>query len=261
MNIYIRNPTARLGNLLIQIKNALHIAIYMGYNVILPQHEYFNTRYIIINKRVNVNAKRITDKYEFFCCEEFKAVNPKIFKNNIESVSSIMKDIFIFKNIVSLGVNDLVIHIRSGDIFSPGPDGPHPDYIMPPLSYYTNIINNNNHEHIYLIAEDNLNPCINKLLELYPNIQFNIQSLEKDIEMVLSAVNIVISYGTFITQLLTVSDNIKKVYSPSYSENKKLDLYETSNYNLIITNLNQYHNEMHPWKNTPDQINKMLTFV
>ena len=258
MNICIRNQTGRLGNFIIQIKNALHIATYNNYNVILPQHEYFNTSYIIINKNVDATAPHITDKDEFYLCQQFKALNPEIFRSNTEIVSRIMKDIFIFKNIESLGVNDLVIHIRSGDIFSASP---HPEYIMPPLSYYTNIIENNTYDQIYLIAEDTLNPCINKLLELYPNIHFNIQSLEKDIEVVLSATNIVISYGTFITELLTVSDNIKNVYSPNYSDYQTITLYETPHYNLTMIDLTHYRDEMRPWTNTPHQINKMLSFV
>jgi hypothetical protein len=49
---------------------------------------------------------------------------------------------------------------------------------MPPLSYYVEIINNNNFKNIYLIAEDTLNPCINSLLNMYPNIIFKINTLD-----------------------------------------------------------------------------------
>ena len=38
---------------------------------------------------------------------------------------------------MELDENDVVIHIRSGDIFN---KCPHPVYIMPPLSYYVNIL-------------------------------------------------------------------------------------------------------------------------
>ena len=54
--------------------------------------------------------------------------------------------------------NDVVIHIRSGDIFN---KCPHPVYIMPPLSYYVNILNEKNFNKIYLVAADKLNPFIN----------------------------------------------------------------------------------------------------
>ena len=202
----------------------------------------------------------MTDNHEYYFRERCSNATPDMFKCNTDRVLTIMKDIFLYKNVESLGDNDLVIHIRSGDIFSPYWAGPHPDYIMPPLSYYTNIINNNNYENIYLIAEDNLNPCINKLLELYPNIQFTIQSLEKDINTILSAVNIVISYGTFIPQLMFVSDNIKNMYSPSYTEHDNNGFVEVPNYNIIITDLNQYRYEMYPWRNIPEQYNKMLTY-
>jgi hypothetical protein len=133
----------------------------------------------------------------------------------------------------ALDAEDLVIHIRSGDIFD---KDPHPGYIMPPLSYYLDIIRINTFKNIYLLAEDRKNPCINALLELYPTIQFELQPLEKDVRLILGAVNIVASYGTMIDSLLLFSNNIKRVYRPSYY----LRIINQDHINYITIDLDKY---------------------
>ena len=175
-----------------------------------------------------------------------------LFQKNKDTVITILNDIFIFKNIPPLGNNDLVIHIRSGDIFRG--TGAHIGYLSPPLSYFKNIIEQNNYDNIYLVAEDTVNPCINRLLELYPRIIFKIQTLEQDIKLILAATNIVISIGTFIPELLNLSNNIKNIYRPSYVYCNKPDC------KIHITDLNEYKKSMLPWKNTPKQHEIMVNY-
>jgi len=250
MNVKIERP-GRLGNFLIQIKNSLHIALYYKYNVILPVHPFLNTTYIIINKDVTRNDKAITDKSNFFQKGQIQNIDQSLFTLNTDKVITMVKDIFKINNVPPLDHDDLVIHIRSGDIFK---SNPHPGYVMPPLSYYTNIIKQHNYKKIYLLAEDRLNPCINQLLELYPTIIFKLQSLEQDIKIILAATHIVMSYGTFIPSLLMVSNNKKDVYCPSYSS------YNNQECTIHITDLQEYHKMMLPWKNTDEQREKMVTY-
>ena len=106
----------RLGNFLIQIKNALHIALFYQYNVIIPNHIFFTTRYININKRITRASRRLTNKYNFFYRDKITGIDQKLFNQNGERVLEIMKKIFMIKNITPLATNDLAIHIRSGDI-------------------------------------------------------------------------------------------------------------------------------------------------
>ena len=117
---------------------------------------------------------------------------------------------------------------------------------MPPLSYYTKIINSNIYDNIYLASEDTANPCVNELLKLYPNIKFNIQSLDEDIGLILDAANIVMSFGTFIPFLLTFSKNIQNLYHPSYYTHFNTDL----NFNKYSINLDKYHNMIDKWHNS-----------
>lgn len=255
MNLKIQYSN-RVGNFLIQIKNAIHIALYYNYNVILPVHPLLNTTYITINKDVTLDSEIITNKYNFYYKDRIQNIDKSLFDINADKTIMILKDIFKIKNISPLGNDELVIHIRSGDIFG---SKPHSGYIIPPLSYYINIIEKNKYKNIYLLAEDRLNPCINQLIKLYPNIIFNLQSLEQDITIILAARNIVISYGTFLTSILMHSNNKENVYIPSYLNYNNHDNI-IPDCKMHITDLQEYHNMMIPWENTAEQIEKMVTY-
>ena len=162
--------------------------------------------------------------------------------------------IFIIKDIKPLEDDTLIIHIRSGDIFT---GTPAPLYINPPLSYYVDIINNNSFNNIYIISEDKQNPIIDRLLNKYHNIIFKVSPLEEDIKIILSAKNIVYSVGTFIPSLISLSDNIRIVYKPSYEKYKIL-----CNENVIIhtVDLDEYWDRLYPWLNTKEQVLSMLNY-
>ena len=250
MNIVI-GRLARLGNALIQLRNAIRIGLFYNYNVILPPHYLLNTTYIVLNKNIGPEAEAIRDNHHFLYKDRIENVDKTLFKINHDRMREIMKEIFVIKDIPPLGGSDLVIHIRSGDLFIG--NRPHPNYLSPPLSFYTDILNTNTYENIYMIAEDRGNPCIDRLLELYPNIVFKVQTLREDIAIILGATNIIMSIGTFIPQLLELSDNIKMIYRANYQFGIKT--CETR-----VTDLREYAQLMLPWKNTQEQRATMLTY-
>jgi len=243
-NIWIKGWYGRLGNNIIQLYKVIQLAVTKNYNVIVPRHKYFSKTYICLNKQIGINSKRISDPNNYFYTSDL----PNIDHNR---VLQILRDCFTIKDVKALDAEDLVIHIRSGDIFD---KDPHPAYIMPPLSYYLDIIRTNTFKNIYLLGEDRKNPCINALLELYPSIQFQLQPLEKDIRLILAAVNVVSSYGSMIDSLLLFSNNIKRVYRPSYSA----ILFKLESVQYIITDLDEYKESMSPWRNTAEQREMIL---
>ena len=254
-NIDIRG-CGKIGNFIIMLSNAIRIALFYNYNIILPNNPYINTRYIVINNNVNIDNEKITNPNNFFYRSRINNIDTILFRKNTLKTLEVLKSCFALKNEIPLGNNDLLIHMRSSDIFS---NNPHPSYLTPPLSYYVNIINKNKFNEIYLIAEDRINPCINRLLQLYPKIKFKIQSLEEDVKLILGAKNVVMGFGTFIPSLLLVSDNIKNLYKASYMNNDELDIL-----NRIIKvfniELSAYKKKMTPWKNTLEQRKFMLTY-
>ena len=165
---------------------------------------------------------------------------------------------------VQVDINDLFIYIRSGDIFKI--DNNH--YAQPPLCFYKNIINNyNNFTKIYIISQDNINPVINKLIEEYPKINFNINSLRYDIAYLINAFNIVGAISTFINIIIRFNDNLKYYWEYNIdSDAVKIVNFHHSLYKPFknITYLRmepskRYINEMSNWKHTESQINLMIT--
>lgn len=153
----------RLGNNIIQLSNIIHIAIAFKHNIkINVQHRFFDVS--LIEKYFNKynNSEIITDDSNFFGHQA--AFSNAIFKQNIEEKKKILQKAFLINNINKLPENDIVIHIRSGDIFS---SNPHPGYIPPPLSYYTKEIDKCKYKKIHIICEDTKNPVVNELRKLY----------------------------------------------------------------------------------------------
>ena len=254
--IIINKWSGFLGNNIKQIINAIHIALVYKHNIRIPKHTFFNTNYINISPITNnIN---IVDKDNFYYREKIN-VSKNVFETNHYKVIEILRNIFVIKNISELPKYDVVIHIRSGDIFN---NKPHPDYIVPPLSYYTNIIDDNlfhKNKNIIIIAENTKNPTVNKLLELYPKIQYKQQQLSEDIKILLGANIVIESFGTFTNQLLKLSYNIKHIFSPSYQFNF-IKKYIPYNIDITIINLDNYRNQMYPWKNTSQQNQLILNF-
>tara|TARA_B100001287_G_scaffold276862_1_gene290270 strand:+ start:1032 stop:1799 length:768 start_codon:yes stop_codon:yes gene_type:complete len=245
----------RFGNSIIQLQNILHIALYLNETIKENiQHEFFDINRIndILNNDHKDNI--IEEKHNFFV-REVLDYPKEVFTTNIQKVQQILEESFIIKDIPKLNENDYVIHIRTGDIFD---ENPHPKYIMPPFSYYKNIIENTNYNKIIIIAEDTKNPTINKLLKEYPNIDFKIQSFYKDIQTILGATNIISSFGTFIPYLALLSKNIKNLYQPEYQG--WYGHFKHTHVNVYKIELPGYYEKMHPWKNTPEQIDVLLNY-
>ena len=249
----------RLGNNIHQLHNCILIGLYYNYNIRIPPHDFFSTTYIKLHNLPITET--ITDKGNFFFNRsEIKNIDKKLFSVNIKKSLDILRDCFIIKgdSILPLDDNDLVIHIRSGDIFSTCINK---YYWQPPLSFYVNFINKNEFKNIYLVSEDNSNPCVDKLLELFPNIQYKQNTLEDDIKIILAAKIIISSNGWFVDELVKMSYNIKYVHN--YSNEWFIDELVKMSYNVehVYNCSNQtYIDFVTPWENTSEQRNIMLTF-
>jgi hypothetical protein len=213
--LIIKNWIGRTGNNLISLLNALFISVFNNYNLSFPKHQFLNTTSITFDN-CNTNVKIHDENNTFYYKSKLKNINDIMFydKSTQKKVYKIMKKMCLIK-IPYKQNNDLVIHIRSGDQFDNRKCFSTSYYLAPPFYYYDTILSNNNFDNIYIIAEDNKNPVIQKLCKKYPNIKFEIQSLEKDIKILLSSSNVIFSAGTFLN-LLVFSENIKTVYFPKY---------------------------------------------
>ena len=240
--IILNNWYGRLGNNIQQIFNVISIALFYEQDIYFKvNHTFFDLKVIENYFNKYKNSKNITDKYNFFFTR--KLPFPKyIFELNTIEKINLMKKSFLIKDIDKLDENDLVIHIRSGDLFRKKPHG---CYIPPPLSYYVKQINKHKYKQIIIVCEDKINPVVNKLLELYKkNTVHNINSLEEDIKIILGATNIISSVGTFTFSLLIFSNHIKYHYGKQ-GNNKELK---------------DYYKIMKPWINTKEQRDYILSY-
>ena len=281
--IKITRWDGRLGNNISQLFNAIQISLYYGCNISIPNHNLFDTIWIsrlvtnsFDSEFVDINLqKQLSDnelKSDFFY--DLYKYDERIFEYNIQQTVSILKESFKIREdkTCDLGENHVVLHIRGGDIFQGS--NPHSDYITPPIYYYKTILDSNNYKRIILISEDRLNPTVGELLKLYPNIEFKIQSLEEDIKLLLASKNVIMSYGTFVPRLLTLSNRIKKIYKPSYLEKGLIDQQLGVNSQKMCINiliklgievhdfeLDDYFKKQSPWKNSELQRDLLINYL
>ena len=236
----------RLGNNIKQLSNIIDIALMYKHNIKfnVKNINFFDLTAIKKYFSKYNNTQIIQDNtFSFFYKNKLK-FPLEIYELNIKERNEILKNALLIKNISKLNENDVVVHIRSGDIFS---SKAHPAYVPPPLSYYVKEINKYKYEKIYIICEDTINPVINELLKIYKNAVYQKNSLEKDIRMILGATNIIFSVGSFIPALMLLSDNIKHVHDIASIENFK--------------ELEDYYKITKPWKNTQIQREYILSYV
>lgn len=238
--LILQSWTGRLGNNIQQLSNIIQIAIAYEHNVSFKVgHPLFNLK--IIQEYFNKYNNNKIDKGLFYYQHKMY-YSLDIYEQNIEERNNLLKKSFLIKDVNKLDEDDLIIHIRSGDIFS---DKPHGAYVPPPLAYYIKYINKIQHKRIIILSEDKKNPVINKLLQLYKNAEYNKRSLNDDIKIILGATKIIYSIGTFIPWLLFMSDNIKLVYGSPYSQHEELK---------------DYYQIMKPWRNTKIQRDYILNY-
>jgi hypothetical protein len=154
-------------------------------------------------------------------------------EKSIEIINKYIKPYIEYELIDNKGINfvhDLIIHVRSGDIFNI--KFPLNNYTQPPYSFYKKIIEENNFENIYILSENyNINPVIPKLLENYNNIKFLSNDLETDFKIMLNSHYFVNSNSTLSLIVNSISKLEKKIFSSSlWNKGYSINDYHYYNY-------------------------------
>ena len=266
MYLTIKNWKGRLGNNIIQIINLLIHAKYLKMNVKINKLKNFINKKKIIFFPNKIETIFLHDEYNDFTHTKIK-INNKEYDFNIKEVlfyESIRKELLNMfcikrKDIINFPQKTLIIYIRSGDLFPQTQKKVHPKYISAPYYYYDYILKKykNKYKKYILVAEDDNNPVIKKLLKNYPNIIWNKNSLHEDLKIVLGACHIVSCVGTFIKSLSWLNPNIKKVYLPSFVGRKSY--YPNLKFEKI--KLPGFKEKLGKWKNTEIQKNLLLNYI
>jgi hypothetical protein len=251
------------GNTMICINNIIYYCEILGCKNI-----YLNPRFnryiknkivtdkliISLNSQVNCNdpTTLCTSLYANFFWFNLIVVKPEIrfdvIKNEIK------------RNLPQLKINkeDLYIHIRINK--------KNIHYAQPPLCFYETIINNFKFKNIYLIANIEKSPIVDKLISKYPNIIFQKNSIEVDISYLANAYNIVGSMSSFLEVCVRMNDNLKNFFEFDVFKqiSKILFLhhdfyYYPRKYNIFqMKSSNDYRNKMFVYKMTPEQDQYMI---
>ena len=262
----------RLGDNIFQVIRALHVAIYLKKRELdIPRHKYFKTNQIVVtsSEETEGQIKGSFDNFKSYKCGhvEQSTLN-KASKKNHETVYNLLRGLLNIQPSKIYSDNDLFLYMRSGDLFGnkctniefKGTDqtlvGKVDDRPQPPLDFYVKVIESKSWENIYIICEDSSNPNVNELIKKYPKIIYNKQSLEKDIEMILGAVNVTHYNGNFIDTLYLFSDTLKTFYCfDHHFQNDYKKGYTSMRYNA-----GDYYKSMGKWKVSKEQLKLMITY-
>lgn len=155
----------------------------------------------------------------------------------------------------TLGVESLVIHVRSGDIMTSA--GSHAAYAQPPCSYYGRILQDANWSQIYVFSEDMANPCLMSLRSIgHLNVG---GSLNKDLSRMLGARNLAIGRGTMGFMMAIMSLSLERIYTFNASTSRFLVETDISIHKNCVPSRSYYVQVVRHWKCTKGQLSQMKT--
>lgn len=238
--------------------------------LILPVENRIYINHTLLDKEYNLQIEVAQESFQGDLITDISFEFFYVFYNlKIENRIGILKN-EIVNNLpkVNVNKNDLIIHIRSGDIFQhKGETDYAPDYSQPPLCFYQKILEQFKFSDIYIIAEDNIfNPVIEELKKKYPKIKYNQNSLEIDLSYLIYGYNIVGSISSFLISSIKLNDNIKFFWEyDRYPMCSKIYHFHHSIFNIQrkytiyqMPPSEIYKYRMIVWKCSDEQINIML---
>lgn len=223
--LYIRR-LGRFSNALIQIAQAIEIALRVGARVIYlpPDHRTFDlfesrVDMLIEDTDIRLRVERppstiVRLEGEFFYSHRHSSLFPTP-PQRARWIRALREHTgLMMRNRSPWGHDELVIHIRAGDIFS---SKPHGSYAQPPLSFYNEAIRHFKPRVVHLVYENNLNPVIRPLKKSlvleHIEVQEHSGALREDISVILNAQALVAGSGTFVPGILALSEHVKTVYT------------------------------------------------
>jgi hypothetical protein len=267
--VKIKNWNGRLGNNIIQTLQAVQYALKYNANIVILPRGIFNG-YQAYGKylkgtEININPTSLKKNTKIIAhnmfWHEYREGGDA--REDLDEYASkavpYAKKIWSLPSLgVALGGDVLVMHIRGDDIFKN--KWKNPFYVTPPLAYYQKIIDEGNWNQVRIISGDDLNPCLNVLVNQYDHVTWNKGTLDQDMSVLLAARNVATSFGSFAHSLVTFSDNLEKLWQPSQNnEFYNIRLYRPD-IEIETIDLDEYYRLQRPWNYTDEQKERMLNY-
>jgi hypothetical protein len=157
--------------------------------------------------------------------------------------------------------DQLVIHIRSGDVFKVRPPR---RYAQPPLNFYTLIISALREageiNSVCLVSEDGSNPCVGALSDYLgrTGLPFRKQSgtFAEDAAVVFGARRVVFGVGTFGLGVAATSDRLREVYA---FRHRNFDAFPAHTRVWLVEAGDDYI-PRDGWTGSPEQLALMISY-
>jgi hypothetical protein len=248
----------RLGNNIQQICNGILYSQINGDGFVSLQHD------LIDQVTVNHEGKTMLRPNRFFHYntqnKDFDIPIDYLYENIGKVAKQYVVPNFKFSIEKSFDDDTLVIHIRSGDIFSHEHNPPH-DYVPNPLYYYLNLIEE--YDKIIVVTEsDNHNPIIDKLRKI-EKVTVQSNSVGEDFATLMRAKNLASSgTGTFAVAAALCSSNIKNFYCTDLYLDEHLNpemIMKCEGIKVYMMELKNYI-QLKNWKNDEEQRKFILEY-
>lgn len=162
-------------------------------------------------------------------------------------------------NCIVPGKNDLVLHVRGGDLWKNKLPGC--QHAPIPLRFYQSVINDTDYDDIFIVTENPGDPVVKKLIQIYPEIKVVSQSVVEDFLFIFHTQNTVaLSMSTLAWWAAWLSSEVKRVHFPLYgfwhpdSPRQDIDMRVTGDPRYIYHD----HGAFHSWVNSLDQVEFIL---
>lgn len=261
--VVIEKWTGRFGNNVFQLLNGYLVARLFGAKtVIAPAHDFFESRqsedvtFLFGNVEMNEMSVAITST---FFPLPFKNYYEFFGFNNVGGFYRDFKKNLNLNPFLDLTEQDLVLFVRSGDIFTLNDDSIN-GYGQPPLSFYEAVIETEKPERIFLLAEDDSSPLVNGLLSRkIPNLELVRLGMRGDFEYIFGAKKLAAGTSSLIPNMLNLSSQIRCCYSFEGS----VGSFDGSFTNVIIRDeIGTYANQIlkNNWRHSSEQLSLMMEY-
>ena len=258
----------RFGNNVQQISNAIFFCKENSLNFQSPDNEVINS--FSVNFGENLCNPGL---YFFHIPSKLGSGIPDYTTGDIHLLYKVRRDIckeyiysnlkINFDNVKELDNDTVVMHIRSGDIFSRKDYycSVVSNYLQNPLDYYIKI--SEKYSKVIVLTEDYQNPVIAELNKI-EKFDIRILGIQETIETMLSAKNIVTSgVSSFGIACALLSKNVKRVYASDLVVDEILnfnDLIQTDIEVKVISIDTERYIKWNNWLNSDEQRKIMIEY-
>lgn len=226
------SPVGRLGNLVLQLLNAPVIAHHLGVSDVWfkptrkwrkqwvvgrrfprgPSGNLSSTTQLQPTTSFGFSSSLPSRLWQTLAMERNRRFYPPGLNSEINShVRSTLKT-FVALSLPTLSEQDLVIHLRSGDIWH----GLDPSYGQPPWAFYERVLSTADWHKVWIVSEDQRSPVFSEIVRWCRrngrSYVHSGQTLTEAVKLLGAAKNLVASVGTFVPGILFIYPAKRRVF-------------------------------------------------